>query len=124
MKLSKLAYDGEVFSIEFYVAEDGSVPAQDWLDSQSIKMQQKFAALFTMLGDAGKVYNEQKFKHLTGTDQLFEFKADQGRVLCFFFIGKRVVLTHGFLKKSDKTPKSEIKRAEKAKADFTARSKQ
>src|SRR5437868_3592521 len=123
MKLSKLVYDGEIFSIEFYMGEDGSSPAEDWLESQPMKMQQKFAALFAMLGDVGKIFNEQKFKHLTGTDQLFEFKADQGRVLCFFFIGKRVILTHGFLKKKDKTPKGEIERAEKLKADFTARSK-
>ena len=123
MKASKQAYDGEIFSIEFYVGEDGSSPAEDWLESQPLKMQLKLAALFKMLGDVGKIFNEQKFKHLTGSDQLFEFKADQGRVLCFFFVGKRVILTHGFLKKSDKTPKGEIERAEKAKADFTARSR-
>jgi phage-related protein len=123
MSSSQRAYDGEIFSIEFYVGEDGSAPAEDWLESQSPKMQQKFAALFVMLGDVGKIFNEQKFKHLSGTSQLFEFKADQGRVLCFFFIGKRVILTHGFLKKSDKTPKGEIERAENIKADFAARSK-
>lgn len=104
MSPSKPAYQGEIFSIEFFVAEDGSSPAEEWLDSQSLKMQ-------------------QKFKHLTGTEQLFEFKADQGRVLCFFFVGKRVILTHGFLKKGDKTPKDEIDRAIRSKVDFTARSK-
>jgi phage-related protein len=123
MNPSKLAYKGESFSIEFFVGAEGSCPAETWLDSQSLKMQQKFAALFKMLGDVGRIFNEQKFKHLTGTDQLFEIKADQGRVLCFFVVGKRVILTHGFLKKSDKTPKGEIERAEKAKADFAARSK-
>ncbi|OFZ18847.1 MAG: hypothetical protein A2Z20_02470 [Bdellovibrionales bacterium RBG_16_40_8] len=105
------------------MGRDGSIPAEEWLESQSPKMQQKLAALFAMLGDIGKIFNEQKFKHLSDTSQLFEFKADQGRVLCFFFIGKRVILTHGFLKKSDKIPKGEIDRAENIKADFTARSK-
>jgi hypothetical protein len=66
VKLSKSAYQGQVFSIEFFVAEDG---------------------------------------------------------LCFFFIGKRVILTHGFLKKSDKTPKGEIDQAEKIKSNFTSRYK-
>ena len=123
MKPSKSAYKGEIFSIEFFVAGDGSCPAEEWLESQSPKMQQKFAALFVMMGNVGKIFNEQKFKHLTGTDQLFEFKADQGRVLCFFFVGKRVILTHGFSKKSDKTPKGEIDRAEKTKTEFISRSK-
>jgi len=123
MRLTELAYDGEKFSIEFYVGLDGSIPTREWLESQPLKMQIKLAALFKYLGDIGKIFNEQKFKHLTGTDQLFEFKADQGRVLCFFFIGGRVILTHGFLKKVDKTPKSEIERAEKIKKDFEIRSK-
>lgn len=123
MKKTKQVYQGEIFSIEFFVAGDGTALAEEWLDSQPMKMQQKFAALFKMLGDVGKVYNEQKFKHLTGTDQLFEFKVDQGRVLCFFFVGKRVILTHGFLKKGDKTPKGEIERAEKMKTEFVSRSK-
>ena|ERR1039457_5701190 len=121
MKPSKPVYEGEILNIEFFVAEDGSAPAEDWLESQSLKMQQKFAALFTMLGDAGKIFNEQKFKHLTGTEQLFEFRSDQGRVLCFFFVGKRVILTHGFLKKSDRIAKREIERAEKAKLNFMRR---
>lgn len=123
MKLTKLAYDGSIFRIEFFVGGDGSAPVEDWLESQPLKTQLKFAALFKTMGDVGKIFNEQKFKHLTGTDQLFEFKADQGRVLCFFFVGKRVVLTHGFVKKSDKTPRGEIERAEKIKIDFSKRSK-
>jgi phage-related protein len=73
------------------------------------------------LADAGKLWNERKFKHLEGSEQIFEFKVDDGRVLCFFFIGQRVILTHGFSKKSAKTPKGEIERAEKLKAEFLVR---
>ena len=75
------------------------------------------------MGDHRKIWNKQKFKHLTGTTQLFEFKADDGRVLCFFYSGKRIILTHGFHKKSDKTPKGEIERAEEYKQDFERRIK-
>ena len=57
----------------------------------------------------------------TGSDQIFEFKADEGRVLCFFMIGKRLILTHGFTKKSEKTPMTEIERAEAIKRDFIER---
>ncbi len=111
MKPSKSAYKGEIFRIEFWRVA--------W-----ISVTQNAAEVccpFCDVGNVGKISNEQKFKHLTGTDQLFEFKADQGRVLCFFFVGKRVILTHGFSKKSDKTPKGEIDRAEKTKAEFSHR---
>lgn len=120
---SKLVYDGEIFRIEFYMAANGSTPAEEWLEGLTEKQQQKFAALFVRLGDHGKIWNEQKFKHLTGTDQVFEFKVEDGRILSFFFFGKRLILTHGFTKKSAKTPKGEIERAEAYKSDFEQREK-
>lgn len=122
-KLTELVYEDEVFTIEAYKSENGEALATEWLDELSEKAQVKFAALFTRLGDQGKIFNEQKFKHLTGTDQIFEFKVDNARVLSFFFVGKRVILTHGFTKKSPKTPKREIKRAESIKTDFEQRMK-
>lgn len=119
--LTRLVYDGTVLRIEFYVAQNGAVPAEDWLEQLSVAAQQKFAALFVRMGDSGKIWNERKFKHLTGTDQLFEFKVEADRILCFFFVGRRLILTHGFRKAGDKTPKREIDRAEAYKNDFEGR---
>ena len=85
--------------------------------------QQKFAALFARMGDTGKIWNERKFKHLTETDQIFEFKVEADRILCFFFIGRRLILTHGFRKAGEKTPKREIDRAEACKKYFEGRVK-
>ena len=120
---SKLVYQGGALRIEFYVSLGGEAPAEDWLEGQTDSKQSKFAALFAWMGDQGKIWNERKFKHVTGSDQIFEFKSDDGRVLCFFLIGKRLVLTHGFSKKGDKTPKGEIERAEAIKKDFLTREK-
>jgi phage-related protein len=120
---SKIVYIGKEFCLEFYQSRDGAAPAERWLESQKIKVQQKFAALFVWIGDHGALINEMKFKHLAGSDQIFEFKVDDGRVLCFFFAGGRLILTHGFLKKRDKTPSGEIRRAESIKADFIRREK-
>lgn len=118
---SKPVYEGTALRIEFYQSTSGDVPAEEWLDNQQDKIQHKFAALFAWIGDHGKIWNEHKFKHLTGSSQIFEFKADKGRVLCFFFTGRRLILTHGFLKKSNKTPPGEIERAEAFKSDFLKR---
>jgi phage-related protein len=121
---SKLVYQGAELRLEFYRTDTGELPAEAWLESQREKIQHKFAALFAWIGDHGKIFNERKFKHLAGSEQIFEFKADAGRVLCFFFTGKRLVLTHGFAKKGDKTPKGEIERAEAMKNDFWNRENQ
>ncbi|MDF0674190.1 MAG: type II toxin-antitoxin system RelE/ParE family toxin [Nitrospira sp.] len=119
--LTRLVYDGMVLRIEFYVASNGIMPAEDWIDQLPHAAQQKFAALFVRMGDTGKIWNERKFKHLTETDQLFEFKVEADRILCFFFVGRRLILTHGFRKTGDKTPKREIDRAEAYKKDFERR---
>jgi phage-related protein len=59
---------------------------------------------------------------LTSTDGLWEIRvsANNGifRIFCFFDKGNLVVLLSGFQKKTQKTPKSEIKRAEKLKKEY------
>jgi phage-related protein len=56
-------------------------------------------------------------KYLKGTEGLFEARAKPGndtwRVFCFFDDGKLVILLNGFAKKSQKTPKKEIAKAER-----------
>lgn len=65
---------------------------------------------------------EKHFKHLTETDGLFEARIKLGsniyRILCFFDKGNLVVLLNGFQKKTQKTPKNEIKLAEKLKKEY------
>jgi phage-related protein len=109
---------GNVFAIEAFISDQGGPLALKFLESLSEREQAQLAALFQRLADTGKIWNEQKFKHLEGSDSLFEFKANENRVLCFFFVGKRVILTHGFKKKQAKTPKREIERAENLKKEY------
>jgi phage-related protein len=64
------------------------------------------------------------FKKLGGTEDIWECRIQFGsnayRILCFF-LGNSVVLTHGFVKKSQKTPAREIERAEAYRRDFFKR---
>lgn len=46
------------------------------------------------------------------------------RVLYFFVIGQRVVLTNGFIKKTQKTPKKEIELAKKHRENYLERERQ
>lgn len=61
-------------------------------------------------------------KHIEGSEGLFEirvqFASDIFRVFCFFDDGKLVVLLSGFQKKTQKTPQTEIKRAESLMAEY------
>lgn len=60
-------------------------------------------------------------------DGIFELRAQAGnnisRVLYFFMLGNQSVLTHGFIKKTQKTPAREIKRAKKMRDEYVNRSR-
>jgi phage-related protein len=64
----------------------------------------------------------QYFKHLEGTDGLYEIRVQHGsnifRIFCFFDEGRLVIIANGFQKKTQKTPKSEIKKALKIKQKY------
>ena len=55
-------------------------------------------------------------------DGIFELRAQQGndisRVLYFFFAGRQIILTNGFVKKTMKTPRSEIALAKKYRREY------
>lgn len=120
---SRVVYEDAVLRIEFYVVLNGVAPAEAWLEQLSRGSEQKFAALFVRMGETGQIWNDRTCKHVTETDQLFEFKVDANRIPCFFFIGRRLILTHGFRKSGDKTPTREMERAESYKHDFEGRVK-
>jgi len=62
------------------------------------------------------------FKKLESTDGIYEVRVITSqksiRILCFHDEGNLVVLTNGFIKKTQKTPKNEIKLAEKLKDEY------
>ena len=56
---------------------------------------------------------------------IFELRAKVGtdisRVLYFFYYEGRIVLTHGFIKKTQRTPAGEIETAKKYRRDYIER---
>jgi phage-related protein len=69
-----------------------------------------------------QIVPENYLKHIDNTDGLFEIRIQQGsdifRIFCFFDKGQLVVLSNGFQKKSQKTPKQEIDKALKIKKEY------
>lgn len=65
---------------------------------------------------------EAYLKHLENTEGLYEIRIQQGndifRIFCFFDKEQLVVLTCGFQKKTQKTPKREIEKAIKIKKEY------
>jgi phage-related protein len=116
-----LVYKGEAFSIEWYFDERGECPAREYYESLSVERRVKFLKLIRIMGDIGKIFDITKFRN--EGEQIFAFKPQPDRYLCFFVTGKKIIITNSFEKKSQKLPPREKSRALKAKADFELRIK-
>jgi phage-related protein len=113
-------------TVTFYKTADGKCPIQDFLDSLSGKVARKVTWVLNLLEDLDTVPSTY-FKKLTGSEEIWEcriaFGSNACRIFCFFAGNSVVVLTHGFMKKSRKTPKAEIEKAEAYRRDFLKRRK-
>lgn len=111
------------FKVIFYAREDGTEPVKDFILSLDKKMRAKVMKELKMLSLNGTELREPYSKPLE--DGIFELRAQSGsdisRVLYFFFIGRKIVLTNGFVKKTVKTPPEEIDRAKRRRADYIRR---
>ena len=109
--------------VEFYDLPDGSEPAKDFLDTLDLKMQAKMVMEIQLLEDLGTSLRIPYSEHLE--DGIFELRAkvstNISRVMYFFYVGDKAILTNGFLKKSQKTPKAEIENAKRYRADYLKR---
>jgi hypothetical protein len=106
-------------SVEYATRDNGTRPAEEFIQSRDPSDQAKLAALFRRLADFGRIDNRQKFKKVEG--DIFEFKSFQIRIGCFQS-GRTWFLTHGFVKKQDRWPKSELERAQTIRKEHMSRS--
>ena len=113
----------KLFEVEYYEKSDGTYPAEEFILSQDIKMQTKLFRLLELLELKGNELREAYSKSLP--DGIFEIRAIQGnnitRVLYFFVVDKKIILTNGFVKKTQKTPENEIVLAKKYRKDYELR---
>jgi len=111
-------------TILFYRTADGKCPVQEFLDALPGKVAQKVTWVLRLLEDLERI-PAIYFKKLIGTEEIWEcriqFGSDIYRVFCFFDSHSVVILTHGFEKKSMKTPRQEIERAETYRCDYLNR---
>jgi phage-related protein len=107
----QVAYQGAVFTIAFARERSGACPACDFSDGLSQLDKAKLMALFQIAADHGKFHNPEKFGDLG--NGLYEFKSFQTRMPFAYAKNERglILITHGFVKKRDKTPKEEVSRA-------------
>ena len=110
-------------SIEFYEV-DGKCPVKDFLLSLSDdKLREKTVKNIYELSELGSNARPPLSKHIS--DGIFELRSKQGnnidRIFYFFVIGNKVILTNGYIKKTDEVDKRELNRAKRYRDEYLGR---
>ena len=114
-------------TIEFYRFDNGASPIEEFLDSLNSKQAQKVVWILRLIEEL-EIAPRQYFQKMVNTDDLWEVRVQFGgnifRLLGFFEHGSLLILTHGFAKKTQKTPAQDIALATQRKHEHLSRRRQ
>ena len=114
------------YLVTFYTKPDGSKPVSEFIQSLEPKMQAKVIRSLEILEANGPTLREPYTKALG--DGIFELRIQAAgnisRVLYFYVLGHTIIATHGFIKKTRKTPPAELRLAKTYRADYMRRMKE
>lgn len=112
-----------MFHLEFYATDAGKCPVAEFIDSLPQKLQAKAIRDLDILAKRGPELRQPYSKHLR--DGLFELRiqssGDAARIFYFFFIGEKIVLVDGFVKKTQRTPQGLLQKALRYKIEYEGR---
>lgn len=119
MKDEYIAWEGELYTIEWYFNANNKSPAKEYFEDLSNESKDSLFKLFIKIASQGHILDKRKF-NFEG-DKIFAFKPQPDRFLCFFFEGSKIIVTNAFEKKQDKLPPREKEKALKYKEDYVKR---
>ena len=112
-----------LFEVDFYEKASGKQPAKEFLLSLDKKMRAKMLRMIAILAENGTELREPYSKHIS--DGIFELRvkvsSNNARVLYFFWSERTIILTNGFIKKTQKIPSEELDRAIRYRTDYLRR---
>lgn len=99
---------------------------QEFLDSLPENVFRKISWVLQLVTELKKIPTIY-FKKIIDSDDIWEcrisFSSNIYRIFCLLHKGNIIVLTHGIIKKSQKTPQNEIIKAETYRRDYLRRRK-
>lgn len=116
-------YRGQKFQVEFYFTESGRMPARDYLEDTPLEIKAKLAALVAYIAECGRFFDITKFRMVDSSEKIYEFKPLGHRFFNFFYDGGKIIITNGYVKKSQRVSDKDLERAKGLKRDYIDRVK-
>lgn len=106
-----LIYSGEHYSAYFHAEAKDSSSVYDYFEDCDDVTQASLLFLVKRMGDIGHIYDTTKFRIEDRENKIYCFKPRKERFFCFFFTGKRIIITSAHTKKKQKLDRNELRRA-------------
>jgi len=114
-----IAYEGEILTVEWFFNEKGESDPLNFFETLSDTQKRKTLMLFKRIGDFGRISDITKFRN--EGEKIFAFKPQPDRFMSFFYTGKKIIITNGFYKKTQKLPRKEKALALKRMKSYISR---
>ena len=110
------------YEVIFYEDRRGRCPTDEFLDGLLLKVRAKAEKWMEKLEEEGPDLPRPYADSVRGKirELRVSFASNEYRFLYFFF-GRRIIITHGFLKKTRQIPTGETRKAERTMRDFLQR---
>ena len=112
--------------IIFYYDKNGYKPVNAYINELSVKKDKnsrikykKIIEYIRILKEYGNTIGEPYMKHIDG--EIWELRPLRDRIFFAAWIDDAFILLHHFMKKTQKTPQSEIEKAKRELEDFKRR---
>ncbi|MCL2177332.1 MAG: type II toxin-antitoxin system RelE/ParE family toxin [Firmicutes bacterium] len=117
-----MVYNKGMWIVDYYETESGSAPAEEYIKTLDAKTRAKVHRQIGLLQSVGKELRMPYSRYME--DGILELRISTGneiRIFYFFTANKKIILTNGFTKKTQKTPAKELDKAKKYKSDYEQR---
>ena len=106
-----LLYSGKHYSVYFHAETNDSSEVHDYYQDCDDVTRASLLYLVKRIADVGYIYDETKFRIEDKPHKIYCFKPKKERFFCFFFTGRKIIITSGYTKKKQKLDRSELTRA-------------
>jgi hypothetical protein len=108
---SFLVYKGVYYAVYFHAETTSSSSVSEYFESCDDATQASLLFLVKTIADIGRIYDKTKFRIEDRQNKIYCFKPREERFFCFFFTGKKIIITSAHTKKKQKLDRNELKKA-------------
>ena len=113
-----LIYQGVHYAVYFHAETRDLSSLNEYFKSCDDVTKASLLFLVKTIADIGRIYDETKFRYEDKLNKIYCFKPRSERFFCFFFTGKKIIITSAYTKRRQKLDRNELKKAIQIRREY------